>query len=230
MKILIAGLTSIALVSAQDGEGDTRKFSHITAMAFSQVSSKTSHNAKQVNKMIQNYGCHCFPGLQKIAGGAGPAQDDYDSLCRDLARCHKCIEMDHVGELNDEWDANIGRYRWDLNADNSISCAANTEQHKMDLCTCDANYAMALGALWDDNTFDMTLWGGKKNNLFSFDYENTCTKSGTFEADECCGVYPERHPYDSTQRMCCDGITTYNDVQKECCDVGDGTIASTGSC
>merc|ERR1712226_124798 len=229
MKLLVTSLASLAaIVTAQ--EEPLRKFSHITAMVYTQLDGKTQHSSKQINKMIQNYGCHCFPGLAKIAGGAGPAQDNYDALCRDLARCHKCVEMDHQTFLDTEWDSNIGKYRWDLNADNTVSCAANTEQHKFDLCTCDANYAMALGAVWDDAAYDYTIWGGKKNALFNFDYEGVCVRSQMQDADSCCGQYPTRYPFDSSSRMCCDNVKTYDDSTRECCDNGDGTIASIGSC
>jgi len=230
MKLIIASLATLVAVSrAQDNETpEVRKFSHITKMAFSQIQSKTSITSTTLSKMVQNYGCHCFPGLSKIAGGAGPAQDDYDALCRDLARCHKCIEFDHPQEITNAWDANMGKYRWSLNGDGSISCAANPDQHKRDLCECDARYAMELGKVWDDATYDYTLWNAKKNSAFNFDFENVCVRSGLTDADECCGAYPERYPFDSSTRLCCQGTTTYNDQFNECCD--DGSVVPIGSC
>ena len=225
MKLLIASLSTLIAINAQE-----RKFSHITNMAWTQIQDKTSVNQKTLNKMVQNYGSHCFPGLSKIAGGAGPAQDDYDALCRDLARCHKCIEQDYINEIaaDPTWDANIGKYRWDLQGDGSISCDANPDAHKRDLCLCDARYAIELGKIWDDNTYNYQLWNAKKNAQFNFDYQNVCVRSGLTDADQCCGNYPERYPFDSSTRLCCGGSQTYNDVTHDCCP--DNSVKSLGSC
>jgi hypothetical protein len=226
MKLFIAAASTLVAINAQE-----RKFSHITNMAWTQIQDKTTTvNQKTLNKMVQNYGCHCFPGLSKIAGGAGPAQDEYDALCRDLARCHKCIDSDYVNEIaaDNTWDANIGKYRWDLMGDGSIDCSRNDEVHKQNLCKCDARYAAELGKIWDDSTYNYQLWNAKKNSLFNFDYANVCVRSGLTDADECCGAYPERYPFDSTTRMCCNGVQTYNDQLNECCD--DGSVKTLGSC
>lgn len=227
MKFVAYSLATLAMINAQDAdEPDTRKFSHITAMLATQVT--TSFSDKELFKMIQNYGCHCFPGLSKIAGGAGPSQDGLDDLCRTLARCHKCIEFDHSTSLSPEWDSDIGKYRWDLNADGSLSCAANTDQHKFDLCTCDSAYASALGAIWDDATFDYTKWNNKHNQLYNFDADNICVRPGTANADDCCGSYPTRYPYDSSNRDCCDASGKTYGPSEDCCI--DGSIVSVGSC
>ena len=142
--------------STSDDEFDTpelKKFSHIVKMVLTQIT--TSHDSKTISKMIQNYGCHCFPGMSKIAGGTGPAQDEYDDLCRILSRCHKCVELDHgVTAFSAEWNADIGKYRWQQAADGSITCNGQTDQFKEDLCKCDSQYAMALGSVWDDSTFN----------------------------------------------------------------------------
>jgi len=200
-------------------------------MAWTQIRDKTTTvTQKTLNKMVQNYGCHCFPGLSKIAGGAGPAQDEYDALCRDLARCHKCIDSDYVNEIASDptWDANTGKYRYSLLGDGSITCSGNPDAHKKDLCECDAHYAHELGKIWDDNTYNYELWNAKKNPLFNFEYETVCVRSGMTDADECCGAYPERYPYDSATRMCCNSVQTYNDQLNECCD--DGSVKTLGSC
>jgi len=82
--------------------------------------------------------------------------------------------MDYgISDFNAEWNDDIGKYRWDpVNGD--ISCAANTDPYKRDLCKCDAQYAMDLGDIWDDNSFNMALWGNRKNAAYTLDYENVC--------------------------------------------------------
>lgn len=224
----VAALTLLALCAraqndTDDGAPDLRKFSHIVKMINTQIT--TSKSQKEVGKMIQNYGCHCFPGMSKIAGGAGPAQDAMDELCRELARCHKCIEFEY-GHVNADTD----KYRWQVENDGSITCTNSNDQAKFDLCTCDAHYAMQLKHVWDDNTYNYKLWLNRKNQLADFDYDNICAHGTGNNADACCGTsYPNKSPYDSMTRMCCDvSGKTYNDLTDECCD--DGSIKATGSC
>jgi len=201
---------------------DGRKFSHIVNMAYTQIT--TSHSSKDISKMIQNYGCHCFPGLSKIAGGQGPAQDGIDNLCRELARCHKCVEMDYGNMI----DSNTEKYRWDLMVDGSINCARNTIPEKRDLCMCDANYSMKLGAVWTDAAFDYTIWMNRKNSLANFDFENICVNGGGVPSDSCCGTYPDRQPLNTVTKMCCNDSQVYSDMTEECCS--DGSVKAIGSC
>ena len=190
--LTLALLTAKTVFSQNEAFDDSltieeRKFSHIVKMAYSQLT--TTHSLKTISKMIQNYGCHCFPGLSRAAGGQGPAQDEYDMLCKKLYRCHKCIEHDHEGLI----DVNQGKYRWSLRNDGSISCDANPDPEKRDLCLCDADYAMELGAVWDDATYDYALWNNKKNKLYSFDADNVCQAVFYNGELECCGSYPKRY-------------------------------------
>jgi len=168
--------------------------------------------------------------MSRIAGGAGPAQDGVDDLCRILTRCHKCIEQDYgVTNQQSEWDANFGKYRWQTEQDGSLSCGNNDDQYKEDLCKCDAAYATAVGQVWDDAEFNMAIWDTKHNNQFNFDSENVCVRGGAITPDSCCGSYPSRYPYDSAARACCASSgKTYNSLNEDCCP--DGTVASVGTC
>jgi len=154
-SMITTSLLALTPIFAQEDlnpEDALRKFSHINKMLMSQIT--TAHSSSQISKMIQNYGCHCFPGNSKAAGGKGPAQDDVDSLCAQLSRCHKCIEFDHGNFVEDgAWDSDIGKYKWSENNDGSINCDENTEEHKKDLCSCDAFYWKGLkmilrGCFW----------------------------------------------------------------------------------
>jgi len=220
--------SGISFGSPTESPIEERKFSHIVKMVYSQIT--TAHSSKTISKMIQNYGCHCFPGMSRIAGGAGPAQDGVDDLCRILARCHKCIEQDYgVTNQQSEWDANFGKYRWQTEQDGSLSCNNNDDQYKEDLCKCDAAYATAVGEVWDDAEYNMAIWDTKHNNQFNFDSENVCVRGGAITPDSCCGSYPTRYPYDSAARACCAASgKTYNSLNEDCCP--DGSVESIGNC
>jgi len=175
----IALLTAKAFAqNSTDESPELKKFSHIVKMVVTQIT--TAHESKTISKMIQNYGCHCFPGMSKIA-------------------------------------------------DNSLTCNQNTDQFKADLCACDSKYAMDLAAVWDDSTYDYSIWDNKKNTQFTFDNVNTCIRTGALNSDSCCGAFPNRFPYDSTSRSCCASSgKTYNSLSEDCC--ADGTVANIGAC
>lgn len=208
------------------------KFSHLVKMVHDQISrAGSSWDSKTVSKRIQNYACHCFPGNNRVAGGAGPAQDGIDSLCKKLARCHKCISADYgISAITAEWDAaigkstmkrrlagwdeDIGKYRWSADANGDLTCAANDDQYKKDLCECDAAFATALGQQWNDADWNNAMWGNRKNSDYTLDYDNTCVGAQGAQQTECCGFYPERMPFSVATQECCE----------------DGTTASIGSC
>lgn len=227
-------LTLLPIAFSQDSEFDAfsesalRKFSHINKMLMTQINTQLS--SSEISKRIQNYGCHCFPGNSRAAGGKGPAVDEIDRLCAQLARCHKCIEFDHGNFVDGSWDADIGKYRWSEETDGSLSCDGNDEDHKRDLCECDRFYAVEMGKVWDDLSYNMTYWNAKNNAEFDFDYANVCVQQyGPGSSDDCCGDYPERYPYDSNTKMCCDEAgKAYDDSMYECCM--DGRIVIAGTC
>jgi len=168
-----------------------------------------------VSKRLQNYACHCFPGNNRIAGGAGPAQDNIDWLCKKLAKCHKCISADYgISSFTSEWDADIGKYRWSADSNGDLTCDANDDSYKHDLCECDAAFATALGANWDDSNWDNSMWGNRKNSGYTLDYDNVCVGFAGAEATDCCGTYPERMPFQTVSHDCC----------------SDGSVATIGSC
>ena len=101
-----------------------------------------------------------------------------------------------------------------MDIDGTINCDANTEPHRRDLCKCDSEYAMAIGASWNDQNYNFALWAGKHNQLYTLDRDAICVSQGYSNNNECCGSYPNRVPYDSSWNECCE----------------DGTMASLGSC
>jgi len=172
-----------------------RKFNRLVGMLNLRITTNLHPNA--ITDMIQNYGCHCIPTRGNL-GGAGPAQDDYDKVCRDLSRCYRCLGRDFNG-----YDSG-NNYRYDVDVNNDISCNSVQNDDPMKaLCECDRAYAYAMGAVWDDNTFDYTLWKQKKNSLFNFDHDTVCVRQTGVETDDCCGQYPDRKPYSTLANSCC---------------------------
>lgn len=221
-------------------EIEERKYNHIVKMAYQIINNKgagTAFSLRDIFKRIQNYGCHCFPGQTREAGGHGPAVDAQDSLCRTLARCHRCVIMEH-GDIIDSAE----KYRWHFK-DNDLTCERNTakgwHQSKRDLCECDAQFARDLGMMWDDSNFNNFYWllpGEMRKpvhkrdpaHVNKFDIGATCVQNMAGKADACCGSYPNALPYDSAEKSCCQNTNLFNPNFSECC--GDGSVAGIGDC
>merc|ERR1712048_1526149 len=81
-----------------EDQPSARRFSAVGR--FINVTVTTTYSLSMLNKMIQNYGCHCYPGYSKTPGGRGQAVDGQDEICRILARCHQCVMLDHGDTCN----------------------------------------------------------------------------------------------------------------------------------
>lgn len=236
MKFIAASTLALAAIAkAEDVTDDIgpRKFNSIVGMAHSQITTNLSKN--DFGDKINKYGCHCFPNGSKAAGGVGPAVDAMDALCKKLYKCHKCIQIEFGV---DAVDVNDGRYTWGLNDDGSLNCEKNQNNPaRKALCECDVAYAYAMKTIWDDDSFNNYYWLNNRNarqnadNGLVFNYDDTCVAAGNGggqAADSCCGdSFPNKEPYDSSQRACCSS-TVYNIFTQECCT--DGSIAGIGSC
>ena len=216
-------------------ELEERKYNKIVKMAKALMT--TNYSLREIHKRLQNYGCHCFPGQTRAAGGHGPVVDDKDALCRDLARCHRCIDMENADGVVDVDD---DKYRFDV-VNGTISCDKNREkgahQSKIDLCECDAKFASDLAAIWNDDDFNENFWLTPKHMKLiekgkmadtKFDIHGVCVGMQGGRSDACCGAYPERFPYNSDSRGCCNGQATFNTMSEECC--ANGQVASLGTC
>lgn len=229
MKFITSAVALTAFVRSEDGLAP-RKFNSIVAMAHNQIT--TTHDKNTFGDMINKYGCHCFPNGSKAAGGSGPAVNAVDGLCKKLSKCHKCIQLEY-GE--DAVDVNDGRYTWGENDDGTLNCDKNNNNPaRRALCECDRNFAYQMKVEWDDASWNNYYWlnnrHARQNEVF--DYDETCQPagngSGTWQADVCCGdSFPNKEPYDSSQRGCCSS-TVFNLFTQECC--GNGSIGSIGSC
>jgi len=233
-------------------ELEERKYNHIVKMSYQMIKRQgdgTSLSYRELHKKLQNYGCHCFPGQKKATVGKGPAVDPQDNLCRDLARCHRCIDMQYNSRLgkNDVIDPDFAKYRFKI-VDNDVSCQRNTDKGKhqsiRDLCECDARFARELAKIWTDASYNRFYWHFPKSmkqiakgkdiheydapEVAKFDFEATCMETGGGQADACCGVYPERYPYREGDKSCCDNKAIFNSMLSQCCP--GGVVSDIGSC
>lgn len=266
-KIYLSSLATTQITLAQimlpgrfpgqhpSGGPQVRRFNSLVSMAYTQVN--TTHNRNEFEDRIKRYGCHCFPGNnvgedgveRHSAIGQGKTVDEIDSVCKRLAKCHRCIQLKY-GE--DAIDVNNGRYHWSIDDDtNQFSCAKNKDEARKALCECDASFAIEMGKTWDDNLWSSSFWLNNRNQRQSdksdddwigdFDYDKTCQKKAnkqTFStrtkdpnhvqvADKCCGVGFE--PYNSRDKKCCEvSGKVYNPDLFQCC--ANGEVKSFGSC
>ena len=228
MKILTT-LTILPSIFANNStllQPSTRKLSLIFQMLSNEV--ETNLGFVEFTKNIRNYGCHCFPQNSGAAGGFGPAQDPIDQHCQNLARCHKCIEMDYENEIEATWDADIGKYKYSIGADGIVDCSGNREQKREDLCECDKRFAIELGKTYTDSMWNDFFWLGEKENTGKFQYEAVCVRGTGIRNNKCCGSYPGRFPYDDSMKSCCADTTVFNEAFQECC--ASGLVAPAGTC
>lgn len=129
-------------------EDATRKMSTINH--FVSISVKTEFSRAQISKMIQNYGCHCFPQYSKTVSGTGMHVDELDYVCKQLGNCHKCVNIDFPGECSTDF----GRYKYNVNyTTGEIDCSENPNECKRSQCECDKKFALDLGKVWDDEKY-----------------------------------------------------------------------------
>lgn len=234
-------------------ELEERKFNHIVKMSYQMIKRQgagTTLSYRELHKKLQNYGCHCFPGQSRATIGKGPTVDAQDGLCRDLARCHRCVSMDHNSRPGhfDVVDPSFAKYRFKI-VDNDVSCQRNTDKGKhqslRDLCECDAKFAREIAAIWTDASYNRYFWHFPKSirkqakgkelpaidqpdDYPKFDFDGTCVGSEGGQADSCCGTYPDRLPFDSASKSCCQNNSLYNNLLQTCCN--DGRVANAGDC
>lgn len=183
--------------------------------------------------------------------GRGPALDEYDAICRRLTTCYKCVSSDSLDKSStcdsfitefstDQVDANLdsinqksileptfkenGEVAFDLTSESDTQAAqACQESNSGDFCpakTC----SCAIKLLKD--YFKLMFEGEIKpvENLKhknGFDYEIECPARIRSDDKICCGVYPNRKPYDNKDyRACCQGMTIYNPFRAICCEDG----------
>lgn len=186
-----------------------------------------------------NYGCHCFVNGYTV-GGAGPAQDKIDLACKEYSRCIRCIDVDRVEsdyftDRVDECTAHQPYYS-KLKKDPSsvakfVMCGRGKEDGgrqsncQISNCKCDQQFTQAVADWWKRRNSDL-------QNMYNKDGINSvCVNevSNMGPPDGCCGPYPDRRAYwTSNGRDCC-GVDMkvqelFHSDTKQCVDPSTGTV------
>lgn len=182
---------------------------------------------------ITNYGCWCNLG-STITQGRGQPRDGFDTKCRDLQLCLRCARHDSIfsGYTCDPVTQTYTTVS-SVTGGFAVDCAtANSgDQCAIDVCMCEFQFIYELIQLlfipdntqsqWDENLVHdgtMATVGGTTHNG-SFD-PSTCAGPGgsTPHAIGCCGIKPERRPYDVSAKACCGDTHIYDSNTQFCCN------------
>jgi len=172
-----------------------------------------------------NYGCYCWIlGPMRGVIGGGQTRDEIDSLCGELYKCYKCLNID-FGAKDTMFDYQVNLVEND-DGSRELECV---EGDNLDACKCDVRFAESMAKVNQQCEIDQS--NGVVNSPFCINEQfRTAEGGGSFDPfdnssqgclkinmedhnakDSCCGEYPERLPFDSMKRECCQ--MTKNDGQ-----------------
>ncbi|CAG5105659.1 Oidioi.mRNA.OKI2018_I69.chr1.g2333.t1.cds [Oikopleura dioica] len=167
---------------------------------------------------LVQYGCWCFPRGQLIMGYGQPI-DNIDATCRNHQLCLNCVGLDTNYECNPHTQP-YRVYGQIYQNGRRLMCKDPPGSCAWLACQCDVNMV---------TTSIIESLKGYKPRYWMYD-PRRCTgydQQHEMPPDQCCGKYPERFPYHSTERSCCAG-KTYNPDYKECCASED--VRNLGEC
>merc|ERR1712050_12335 len=205
---------------------------------------------ENLENIYTNYGCYCWiDGTDAGVIGGGKVKDMTDHHCKELYRCYKCVNIDYAQNYTDV-DYVVDFTQGDSGRE--LDCSVNAKQDAENICECDKRFAAAISATEKScrsNAADNPMFGsyclnedwrtttGKilgTNNSGSFKPRQQCDKKlHDHDKDECCGIYPNRYPYDENFNECCqenqvDGdarITkSFNLMKKGECEPAGGVV------
>jgi len=182
------------------------------------------------------YACWCFFGNINSNLGRGPPIDAFDTVCRDLALCYRCIHFDAENEddtgcdpYNTQFESNLSSFSTangiGMNNITSLCQTDNIENCTWRTCSCAMSMVTKFFNLTFDveNTYDVNL---KHSN--GFDYSLECPMQNYAGDRSCCGFYPQRRTFNRHEfRECCNDKSIYNPMRHQCCD--DGSFVGLGN-
>lgn len=204
------------------------------------------------------YGCWCFWGDDHTKRAAkGPPLDELDAFCHTLSRGYECVTYDIDG--CSPWDIDylpsedlsvVGPTPADVKAECEVRNPAEApDSCVVSACTVESWFLKQIqlvtgssitpAMINTDYKHNSAGWSGAGGRQFEL-----CRgpEAGTDRQLECCGVYPERFPYNALaqNKVCCEATDgtlgssaaqpvqtyIYNTAFEQCCD--DGTIITFG--
>lgn len=185
---------------------------------------------------FMEYGCYCNKVLR--GGGKLPTADFHESICMDLYACYKCINIDYDHEGTYAATEMVYNAKIDQSS-NSLDClnelhpfeqmrdANHDHDHEVNpdncprhVCECDKNFIAKL------LTNHKRCLGGETQYCLTDTYRHTFEGNKNFvpnemclaiganivDHDMCCGDYPVRKPFLSSQKSCCNGELTLSTI------------------
>lgn len=201
-----------------------------------------------------NYGCYCWiDGVDKGVVGGGRPRDMSDHHCKELYRCYKCVNVDYAQNYTDV------SYNVDFTMDNGnreLDCTVNSKQDAENICECDKRFAENIASVekaCDNGDADDEKYGSQcmseqfrtktgnvlgTNDAGTFnphDIQNCEKNMHGHNKENCCGIYPNRYPYDVNFNECCqetlfDGsnsgstVTTFELLSTNICEQRGGSV------
>ena len=162
-----------------------------------------------------NYGCYCWiNGVEGGVTGGGRTKDMSDHHCKELYRCYKCVNIDYTKNYTDvSYTVDL---QVDENGNRQLDCGGNSKTDAENICECDKRFAENIAETrekcdagepadsmygehcMDHSQFKTTNAGG------SFVPQDQCDKQfHGHDKNRCCGIYPNRYPYDDNHKECC---------------------------
>ena len=177
-----------------------------------------------LNPDERSYGCWCFFGEDEVGiKGHGPPQNKMDDTCRKLANCYKCSRIDSLMRDTKICSPRRIDYLVDFNKAVNIGVLKTcTENNPGDLCaahscSCEVDFIKSwMEIFFSSDNFDSSF------HHDSWEHEVGCSAvAAPPSVLDCCGVYPNRVPFDlGTVTECCGGRTLYNSEKIQCCEDG----------
>jgi len=207
----------------------------------------------EIEDVYTNYGCYCWiDGVGKGVIGGGKTKDMSDHHCKELYRCYKCVNIDYSANYTDidyvvDFTSNGGA--------RELDCTVNSKQDAENICECDKRFAANIAAT--EKSCKAGTTDNEKFGAYCMDEQWRTTSGkvlGTDEAgpfnphkqcdkrmmnhdkNKCCGIYPNRYPYDTDFKECCqedvigengEPSNLFNLVRSdECAEIGGTVVVS----
>jgi len=183
--------------------------------------SAAGESLDQAPKLL-SYGCWCQI-LTNRRNGLGDPLDVIDEICKRYQACSKCVAIDNEGELTAQGEVcswSTARYEIAFDADSSrFGCDDKSTKSECGRgqCQCDTELSFELVENIDE-------FNKKLSQQHGFEFDDECVPAtsptgsgpGVETTLECCGDYPARIPFKSSEKRQCCKDKVYA-TSKNCC-------------